>query len=197
MTRLGRIGAKAGEAGKVSPASRLVQAIESGAKRGMLVELPVLGRAWVELIGSREAQSVDIAALTDLSSKMGSTFESGFVGTMLEFERALRILPEAVRDPDDHSKPFGTEEEWGDLDPDLVNAAWHAYGDVREALDPLDALITPAERDVISAAIAKKNSTLLRSFGAAKLSLYLLSMDAQPSTSPTPNAGVGESSLDS
>lgn len=190
MTALGR--KIAGDA-KSTAASRLSAFVADGARAGMEVELPKLGRAYIELIGSRVAQNIDQSAIKSLHAELGDSVAGSFVGGMLEFERAIRTLAEAVRDPDDHSKPFGTRGEWESLDAGAVNACWHVYGDVVEQLDPIDAPVTADELRTIRAAVEKKSPMLLRSFGVAKLSRYLLTTAEQLSASPTPSAGSGPS----
>jgi hypothetical protein len=177
-------------------ATRLGKVIANGALAGDYVDLPRFGRAWCQLSGSRALQDVDIAALTSLSDRLGDRTAGSFLGNLLEFERAMRVLPIVMRDPDDHSQPFGTHDEWESVDPDVLNACWHAYGDVKDRLDPVDQPLTPADAATISAALAKKNSMLLRSFGTPKLVAWLLSMADQLATSPTPSVGSGDTSQD-
>lgn len=178
-------------------ASRLKLAIMQGASSGDYVELPTLGRAWCQLAGSRASQDVDVAALTSLAESLGDKTAGTFLGNLLEMERAMRILPLVMRDPDDHSKPFGTHEEWESISGDLLNACWFVYSDVREKLDPVTQPMTKADRAMIVAALEKKSPMLLRSFGTAKLVDFMLSMAEQPSTSLTQSAGSSDTSPDS
>ncbi len=109
-----------------------------------------------------------------------------------EIERALRTLVRACRDPED-GRPAGSLEEWGKLDTDTINMCWQAYGDVRERLDPLGGSLDPAETELIELAVKKKDARLLRTFGIVKLSAWLASTDAPPSTSPTPSSSSSAS----
>lgn len=176
-----------------SAASRLAQAIAGGAVRGRLVELPILGAAYIELVGAAKANAIDVAAVRVLQAE-GVDADASMAALLLEGERALRTLAVAVRDPDDHAQPYGTLAEWGALDPSLVTACWHVYSDVSEELDPGVQPLTPAQITTIGAAVAKKNFALLRSFGTNALASYLLSTAEQPATSPTPTLPPGPSS---
>lgn len=155
--------------------------------RGEAVQLPLIGAAWIELLGAWASNAVEsevaraIAAL-ELTSATREAMQA-------ELERAVRTLARTVRDPEDHAKPLGTVDEWGALDPDVVSACWQTYGDVRERLDPLASIdLTPDERLAVQVAIKKKDANLLRSFGIAKLSAYLLSTDVPPPSSPEPSS---------
>ncbi len=96
----------------------------------------------------------------------------------------MRWLAVAIRDADDTSQPFGTLAEWEAVDPDTITMAWHRYSDVRDEMQPEVVAITPELQLTLTSAIAKKNSTLLRSFGTHILVSYLLSLDAAQLISP-------------
>jgi hypothetical protein len=193
MTRLGDIRdaiAAPSTASGISVPRPLTRAL-AGGRRGELVELPHLGKAWVELPGAlawEEAQAAARAEMTAAGLDLSMT-----TAELFEMKLARHTLARAVRHPDQHAEPFGTLAEWGEIDPDVINACWHAYGDVRERLDPVAVAVTPEETAAIDSAIRKKNGLLLRSFGIAKLSAFLLSTEDQPPTSPPPSSPSTES----
>lgn len=156
-------------------------------RRGEEVTLPVLGRVFVELPGARVWQEIEGAVRREMRRLEAPT--EGIEGAaMREAELALRVLAAAVRDPDDHAVPFGSLEEWGAVDNDVINLAWQAFGDVRERLDPVSFPMSPDEMFAIAAVVKKKDPALLRTFGVVRLSLWLASMGDQLSISPTPSS---------
>jgi hypothetical protein len=184
----------AGAAPQAAPASSvsrpLTRTLASG-RRGELVPLPFLGPAWIELPGAVAWEGIQIAARRELA-EAGLEVEIG-TADILELKLARHVLACAVRDPNDRTAPFGTLDEWGQLDADIINAAWQAFGDVRERLDPIAVGLTDDERTTIELGLKKKDGALLRSFGVAKLSSYLLSTAAPQSTSSTPSSPSTES----
>ena len=180
-------------AGAKAPASdaTLLGRAFPGGRRGELVTLPVLGKAWIELAGHETVNQIEGAVFCEMS-RLGLEFS---VATALTFEaeRAARTLAATVRDPDDHSKAFGTIEEWLQIDSDLLNACNLVYGDVRDRLDPLGEGSTSEEDTALFLqALLKKSPATLRSFGVAKLSRLLLSGVVQPASSPTPPSSSGD-----
>lgn len=169
--------------------SRLAAVVAGG--HGEDVDLPGLGPAFIELIGAREMTTIEAAVVRDMA-ELGLE-QTTLTITQYELARATRTLAIAVRDRDDHSQPFGTLDEWGGLDPDRVGACWSVYGDVRERLDPLAHPLTEEEAMVIDRALKKKDATLLRSFGVAKLCAWLVTTGAPPSTSPQASSGSSDS----
>ncbi len=177
-------------------ASALARAIKNGAQRGRDVELPGLGRAFCQLVGQRDAERIDIEVLRMLAEHELSL--DVVTVNRAESAKATRYLAVSMRDPDDHAKPFGSLEEWQELDEYIITAAWHAYGDVAEQLDPMTSDgITQQDMQTIRAAIAGKDWTLLRSFGVNTLSSYLLSTAEQQPIAPTQSATSGPSPSES
>ncbi len=155
--------------------------------RGELVEIPGLGPAWIELSPHETNNTVEAEVFTAMA-KLGLE-PVALNGLTYEAERAVRTLARCVRDADDatHATPFGTVEQWGKLDSDLIAAAWGTYGDVRLRLDPVGAdLLTDGDLAGIRRALEKKSAAALRSYGVAKLSRYLLTTAAPLETSRTP-----------
>jgi hypothetical protein len=172
----------------------LATVLERG-PRGELVDLPVLGRAWIELLGNAAISDIE----TDVAKRMkarGLELDDTTILTY-EAERAQLTLTRSVREPDERGKAFGTLEEWGQVDADTLLAAWHAYGDVRERLAPLDVVLDPDLRSQIIGAIVKKNVLLLRSFGVNALAIFLATSESPPATSPTTTSPSGDSSSES
>lgn len=155
----------------------------------------MLGRVWIELPGSREWQELEAAIRREMRRlEVGELALD--TAAQYEAERALRVLAVAVRDPDRHEVAFGSLEEWGQLDNDLIIVSWHAFQDVRERLDPVATPLTPDEMIAIGVAVKKNDASLLRSFGVVKLSAWLASTGGPPSTSPTPSSPSSDSSSD-
>jgi hypothetical protein len=165
--------------------------------RGELVDIPLLGPAWIHLLPQKQGNQVESEVYIELEA-----LKLTAMGSRITFdgEQAVRTLARAVRDPDDptHKTPFGTLEQWQSLDYDVVAAAWQCYADVRHRLHPLDTL-TLSEDDLrdIRAALEKKSAPLLRYYGVAKLSLYLLTTESQRASSTTSQSSPGESSSES
>lgn len=182
--------AAAQDARKTTLGNRLAEG-----RRGEDVAIPGLGPVRLELLGARASQEVEAAVYRNmlaLGIDLGAMTLDRF-----ELERAVVTLAEAAREPADRSLPFGTLAEWQRVDPVTIITAWDTYLDVKDRLDPLDTPLTDDERDQIERAIQKKDRTLLRSFGVAKLSLFMLSTVAQPSISPPPSSPNTDSGSDS
>lgn len=163
--------------------------------RGELVELAYLGPARLELVGNLASQEIEgemYRALEQLGIPLNAVTADRY-----ELERAVRTLARAVRDAEDRTRPFGTLAEWQAVDTDVIAACWSAYGNLRERFDPMDIAVTEAERSAIESAVKKKDALLLRSFGAAKLSAWLVSTDGPPQISPQPSSPNSGSSQDS
>ena len=170
--------------------SPLAAVLERGA-RGELVELPVLGPAWVQLVGAEDVQRIEADVFRAMK-------ERGLDPTVLhamayEADRAVRTLACAVRSADDRAAAFGTEIEWGKVDSDTIAACWEVYMDVRERLAPMDAPLTPERRAELERAYAKKNATSLRAFALRELVTWLLSTEFPPATPPTTKSSDGPS----
>jgi hypothetical protein len=164
----------------------------AGSPRGEIVDLPVLGPAWIQLASSdvlTEITGSVMARMADLKLEAIPLNGDDYAA-----ERTKRILAWAVRDADNRLLPFGTLAEWGTIDSDLMMACGMKYNDVRVRLDPVSsASLTENDFAVIMMAIEKKDPALLLSCGLAKLSLYLLTTASPPASSPTPPSSSGES----
>jgi hypothetical protein len=190
-TKLGAIQNGAG-----APAGRSkLAAMLAGGKRGETLEVPGLGRVRIELVGERASQEIEGDVYRELARLEIPL--NAVTAERYELERAVRTLAVAVRDPDDHAQAFGTAKEWAELDNDLINSAWHAYGDVRLRLDPVSQPLDDDTRMLIAAAVKKKDDRLLRSFGTVLLSTWLASTDVQLSSSRKPSSSNSESSSES
>ncbi len=171
-------------------ATKLSRRIVAG-RRGELVDLLALGRVFLELPGAVAWLEIEEQHRKAMGALFGElTIENA---PLYELDHARRILAVAARDPDDRALAFGTIEEWGELDVDVINEAWQAFGDIRERLDPISQDLTSDDMVSISSAVKKKDAALLRTFGVAKLSAWLASMVDQPSTSQTPSSPNSDS----
>lgn len=162
-----------------------------GSPRGERVILPVLGEVWIQLAGSDKLTEITSAVHAKMRELQLDPVPLN--GEDFGAERTKHILAWSVRCADNHAEPFGTIEQWGTVDADVMMAAGQAYMDVRARLDPLaNPALTDDECREILYAIEKKNAQLLMSYGVAKLSLFLLTTAAQPLSSPTPKSSPGE-----
>lgn len=187
-TKLGAI--NAGQKPLAVAKTALRGVLDRGA-RGLEVELPVLGAVWIQLIGNEDA--TDIETMVFARMKERGIELTTLTALTFDAERAVLTLARAVRMPGDHATPFGSAEDWGQVDQDTFTACWTVYGDVRERLAPFDVPLDEATQEGILFAISKKNSMLLRSYGVAALATYLLTSESQPASSPTPTSSDGES----
>jgi hypothetical protein len=198
MTRLGQRSAGLpqaafGEAGPAvaggAPKTRLGSRSEPA--RGELQDLPTVGSAYIQLVGHVVSNQIEAAVFKSMAEVgLEPTLNHAF---SYDMNRQARILAHAAREPDDHSKHLGSVEEWLDLDDDVIFACSLRYKDVRNRLDPLgsEAKITEEDHILLRDAFEKKNASLLRSFGIATLTSWLLSGVVQLSSSPTPSSSSG------
>ena len=201
MTKMGQIkqaggipaSALAPDEAKVKASATKLSAARGNAARGEDVTLPIFGSVYAEIIGHTKSNKVEADTL-EAMTKARIPLTGGFAWSV-DLERKARTLAFAIRDPDDHSKPFGDVDEWLDLDDDIIMACSLVYDDVRNRLDPLGAPTLTKERAAeIMDAFQKKSRTLLLSFGIAELSAWLLSGDVQLLISPTPSSSSTEPS---
>jgi hypothetical protein len=162
--------------------------------RGEYCVMPLFGRVWVELAGGIVLDEVESGVYAAMDEKK-------LAPTALNMRsydqcRTALTLAWAVRnpDPDKREERAGTSDEWRALDVDLQVACGLVYDDVRERLSPVGmSRLSQDQLDAIRLGIEKKNRMLLVSAGVAALSLYLLTMDAPPASSPTMQSSTGES----
>jgi hypothetical protein len=151
------------------------------------VVVPGVGPAKIRMLSRAEEAEVDLAMarwmrVLQRDDDITETVLSSIGGMPLSSERATRIVAVAVRDPDDVSRPFGTLDEWRQLSDVQIGAAYDAYEDLVEELDPLGRGLSSVEVEGIRDAVAKKNTTLLLAYGSRRLALYLSStVEPQPS----------------
>lgn len=160
--------------------------------RGEYVEMPVLGRVWVELIG--ESAMAELEGATIAAMKADGLEPSAMNMQAYDQCRTALMLAWAVRHPENHAQRAGSQEEWRATDVDLVVACGYIYADVRERLSPVQmGALTQEKIDEIRLAIEKKNAMPLVRAGVVALSLYLLSTGDPPANSPTTKSSTGES----
>lgn len=160
-------------------------------QRGAHVTLPLLGRVWVELCGDAEVTRIE----SDVYKEMEALGLAATTLNMLTYDacRTRLTLAWAVREEDRHEERFGTAEQWGEVDVDLLSACGIMYSTVREQLDPIGLpTLTVEDFEAIRLVLEKKDPMALRTFGIVKLSLYMLSTAGQPSSSPSPTSSSGE-----
>lgn len=146
----------------------------------------------MRLVGAAKALDIEgeVVAAMDVRGLVQNVLTQG----EYELERAIRMLAEAVRDAEDTLKALGSVTEWGLVSQESINAMWLRYGDMREIHDPVSIPLTAEVVAEINAALSKKNSQLLRSFGVRTLSSYLLATADRPASSARPPSSDGVSS---
>lgn len=183
---------KAAAAAAPSKAGSLLAAARARTPRGDFVELPVLGRVWIQLPGDTVVAEIEGAVFSAMEA-LGlapTPMNSQSYGT----RRLALTLAWAVRNPDKTDERAGSSAEWCAEDPDMLAAYGMAYNDVRERLSPLSMdTLTPEEFDAIRLGIEKKNPTPLLSCGVVALATYLLTTAAPPANSPTMQSSTGPS----
>lgn len=210
MRRLDRSGGDSGNGqggdatkpggGTAGMASRLGKILAGGAAidRCRDIDIPRLGPAKLRLLRRREEEAVDVALASwaqKVAEERGASVDALIAtGIMpLAKRRVHETLAIAVRDPDDPDKPFGTLEEWAELDDDLLGELNVAYEDLREENDPIARPLTDAQVEEIWAAIGKKNWNLLCACGARMLVSFLRTTGVRRPTSASPSASPGDS----
>lgn len=193
-SRLGRLVApaavvstSAAVAVSAPPSSRLAVVLATR-RRGDFIEIPGVGRVWLEL--ATAGDYLEIQAATRRAMAAAAIPDELAYLQAWELERAVLTLERTIREPEEgrHATRVGSRDEWAGLDIDTLNAAWNLYGDVRERLDPMSIDLAPEDQLAIELAIKKKDGALLRSFGATRLSAYLTTSDGLLSSSQTPSS---------
>lgn len=190
MTRMAEQRARSGgipASALASPPAALPESKMAAARRGVArgeeAMLPVFGRVWIEVLGMSAGESIEAATFEHMES-------IGLKATVLHegsynLHRFARVLAEAVRVIDDptHQERFGSVEEWCDEHEAIIGLCIERYLEIKRRLDP-SSTIAPSEteRAAIEDAFKKKDSSLLRSFGAPTLTSWLLSGAVQLSS---------------
>jgi hypothetical protein len=182
--------------GKPSGTPTRLSAFLATGSRGENVDLPGLGPAWIELAGHETVNRIESETFEAMARL--ALEPNALNGLTYDAERARRTLAAVVREQENHEKCFGTVEEWGRLDSDMIAAAWNVYADVRYRLDPVgDDSLTKEDDEGIRAFLEKKSAMGLRSYGVAKLARYMLTSEDRRATSQTLSSSSSQSSEDS
>ena len=184
-------------------ATKLAHA-RAGLVRGEMVELPVFGKAWMEIVGHRSSNAIE-AEIFATFSKLGLGLDSKILGDKVHLlagsydnHRKALTLAEAVRDPADHEVRFGTPEQWCELDASIIDACAVVYEDVKWRLDPMSSpRLTQEVVNDLCDAFEKKNWIRLRQFGASMLIEWLLSSDGPQLKRRSQNFSTSELSAES
>jgi len=192
-SRLGRLVAPAAVVSSAAvavsapPSSRLA-AVLATRRRGDFIEIPGVGRVWLEL--ATAGDYLEIQSATRRAMAAAAIPDELAYLQAWELERAVLTLERTIREPEEgrHATRVGSRDEWAALDIDTLNAAWNLYGDVRERLDPMSIELAPEDQLAIELAIKKKDGALLRSFGATRLSAWLATSGGLLSSSQTPSS---------
>lgn len=160
--------------------------------RGEYVEMPLVGRVWVELVGEASVDEIEGATLAAMKAEGLEPIALNALS--YDSCRTALTLARAVRNSENKDELVGSDEEWRGLDIDIILACGLVYNDVRERLSPVAmGALTREQVDAIRLDIEKKNAMRLRSHGVVALSLFLLSTAVQLATSPTTKSSTGES----
>lgn len=176
----------------------MLAAARARSPRGEYVELPLIGRVWIELPGDLVVAELEAATRAEMR-RLGLDMDGarpldGVVTSVAHASHQLaRTLAWAVRRPDAIAEHADTIDEWLAADNDWLAACERVYVDVRLRLNPTSQELTQAQLDEIRAFHEKKNWMQLRSYGAVALSSYLLTLDAPPASSPTTPSSTGGS----
>lgn len=179
-------------AGKSSPtkAGKFAQAI-AGARVYEPWSIPRLGiDCSITLVAHNRSQEIEgavYARMAQLKLPLTPALES-----IYETHRAVLYAAEAIVDRETR-EPIGTADEWGLVDVDIIAEFWRAYGDVREAYDPVDMPLTDEELRWIVEGIKKKEPRLLRLCGSRRLSTFTLFLGDQLLSFLSPNSGATSS----
>lgn len=161
--------------------------------RGELRNLAPYGEVWIQILGSSAMEEIEAATWKHMET-LGLPPSPIHLGTY-NLHRFRRVLAAAVRDPKDHTQPFGTLEEWGEEPDDVLTSGIQLWKDVKARLDPTtNPELTDEEAESILEEFKKKDFKELRSFGAATLASWLLSGAVQLSSSPTASSRSSDSS---
>jgi antitoxin (DNA-binding transcriptional repressor) of toxin-antitoxin stability system len=172
------------------------------ARRGETVNLPVLGAAYLQIVPHGPMNDIESALLAEMQ-RLQIPPTAVFLDTTWDIERKARILAASARRADDptHSIPLLPQDFWlgkagpnkdRGVDDHLIVACFEVYRDVCARLDPIGmGSLTPEHASMIMDAFKKKDGTVLVGFGAVLLTLWLLTGDLQPSSSPTPASSTG------
>lgn len=178
-------------AAKPAPGS-LVERVRASSLRGELVELPMFGRVWVELVGGLASDEIDSAVFARME-KLKLPLHAINMPTLEGIRDRMR-LAWAVRDPDDHAIRAGTLAAWDELDHDIIMSCALVYNDVRERLSPIQiGRLSADQLEDIRLGLEKKNPILLLHAGVAALTSWLLTTAAPPASSPTTPSSTGPS----
>lgn len=170
-------------------------AVRGDVARGEYVVLPGLGRAWIQLLSRTMMTSIE-AAVFDVLPKAGIPALQLHAFTY-DQERKARMLAASARDPDDHTMPFGTLQEWLAEDDDIIFASGLVLDDVKHRLDPVGVGTLDADTEAeLESAFKKKDPRLLMLSGVATLVRWLTSGALQLSSSPTRSSSTSESSAE-
>lgn len=186
-----------GTAAQTASTSLLRKTFSGALQRGELIDLPIYGKIYMQMLGARQWQEAVASTRSEMERLGFGADITPSNASNHELELAVRVLTIAARDPDDVSQPYGPLDEWAGLENDVLNIAWLAFTDVRSRLDPVGSPLTSEEMLMIQVAVKKKDGPLLRSFGTEKLSSWLLSMGDRLLISPTASSPTTESSPDS
>lgn len=162
------------------------------------MELPVVGRVYMKLLGHAAMSEVEAGLFQEID-RLKMPINAMTIPS-IDLERKTRILAKSARDPDDHSMPLGTLEHWSDLvDDDVIHSSFLCYDDIRQRLDPLGSsfALTQEKTDELVAYWKKKDIMALMACGTRVLSHFLLSGVFQLSSSQTPSSTSTHSSPDS
>lgn len=171
------------------PPSAAAQAVDFlGARRYRDIIIPrsnIAGK--MRLVSRAEEFAVDADTRKFLSLNSfpvdGAAHSSLGAPLAWNFERIVRILHKAIREPANVGRELASLDDYRDLDDDQLDALWAMYEDWRAEIDPVGAgSITEDEFAKMLELAKKKDAAGLMRFGSSKLARFAITSADQPSS---------------
>lgn len=141
--------------------------------------------AKMRLISRREEFEVDVDARAALANEGLPIDAAAFGGPGVmqawTYERSVRLLQKAVRDPKNTNRELATVDDWRECDDDQIATLMLEYRDLGERLHPSAERHKPTseELETMTAAATSEDVEKLVAFGAVKLARLVLTLSAQ------------------
>lgn len=181
-----------------SPATKVSRLMAALSKSRVLEPITIPGlevTALMTLVGAERLVAIEGEVALEMEARGLGDSEKHAVAW--ELSRATRTLAEAILDDAPELRaappPFGTAVEWGKLSREQIVELWRMYDELGELHDPARGNeFTAEEAELIRIAVQKKSPTILRAFGAKRLSTFLLSISDLLASSPIAKSSPGD-----
>lgn len=180
----------------ISRGARKFEMAYAGQGAQVEITVPVTNdRAWLRIIGS--FQEIEVAAEVEQHMAERKLDRTPFTGEQWEKAYLAFTLARAVREGEAiTSPPYGSPEDWGQLDIQDLYKVMRQYADMRANIDPELEELTEEEVEQIWEAAEKKSGTFLRSCGVKNLAAFILTLESRPASSHRPSSKPGAPSSD-